>query len=522
VSTAGDIANGASFNPAVSADGRFVAFASDATNLVAGDTNAVRDVFLRDRQTGTTTRISRSVFGGQANGLSDNPAINADGSWVAFESLASNLDAGPVLLGGAVRSVYLVHVATGAVFVCSFNYAAVDGEPNASSFRPSISDNGRTVAFESLASNIVSGDTNAVRDVFVYSRPTPPANDDCAAATGISGSSGSVAGSTLGAFYTPFVVPPPGLCGDGGVSPDVWFRWTAPCTGTVSFTTAGSDYDTNLSVFSACPAGSGTASPLACNDDVNPVSDFTSALSLPVTGGTEYLVRVGGFENRVGGYTLNWAWASPPPANDERCAAVQVVSELTPVATCGATSTGPALLTCGATAMSADVWFRFTATVSGPHEISLCSGSFDSVIAVYPSTCPGPLGAQLACNDDGCGTGARVIVGLNAGASYSIRVGGKGGATGTGLLLVRPVQCNPADIATTAGDPGPDGQIDNGDFQLFFGSFFGANCPGCGSVGVPACGPADIADTAGNPGADGCVDNGDFQLFFSAFFAGCP
>lgn len=83
-------------------------------------------------------------------------------------------------------------------------------------------------------------------------------------------------------------------------------------------------------------------------------------------------------------------------------------------------------------------------------------------------------------------------------------------------------QCNPADIAQTDGAPGGDGAVDNGDFQLFFTSFFAANCAECGTPGAAACNPADIAQTDGSAGSDGCVDNGDFQLFFTNFFAGCP
>jgi hypothetical protein len=83
--------------------------------------------------------------------------------------------------------------------------------------------------------------------------------------------------------------------------------------------------------------------------------------------------------------------------------------------------------------------------------------------------------------------------------------------------------CNPADIAQTDASPGADGQVDNGDFQLFIASFFSADCPDCGQPAAPACNPADIASTDATPGADGCVDNGDFQVFVASFFtAECP
>ncbi len=85
------------------------------------------------------------------------------------------------------------------------------------------------------------------------------------------------------------------------------------------------------------------------------------------------------------------------------------------------------------------------------------------------------------------------------------------------LSFTPPAACSPADIAYTDASPGPDGQVDNGDFSLFISSFFGANCTGT----IP-CNDADIAQTDSTPGADGQVDNGDFSLFIAAFFAGCP
>ncbi len=93
VSTAtdGSQGNGSSFVPAISADGRYVAFYSDASNLVAGDTNGARDVFVRDLQTGETTRVSVSSSGAEANGDSFAPALSADGRYVAFSSAGTNL-----------------------------------------------------------------------------------------------------------------------------------------------------------------------------------------------------------------------------------------------------------------------------------------------------------------------------------------------------------------------------------------------------------------------------------------------
>ena len=94
VATGAAEADGGSFVPALSADGRYAAFYSDASNLVLRDANAARDVFVRDRQTGETTRVSVDGAGEEANGDSFEPAISSDGRYVAFSSSATNLVAG--------------------------------------------------------------------------------------------------------------------------------------------------------------------------------------------------------------------------------------------------------------------------------------------------------------------------------------------------------------------------------------------------------------------------------------------
>ena len=94
VSSDGAQTDDVSFEPSISATGRFVAFSSVATNLVSGDTNGVSDVFVHDRKTGQTTRVSVASDGTEANSFSDAPSISASGRYVAFFSLASNLVSG--------------------------------------------------------------------------------------------------------------------------------------------------------------------------------------------------------------------------------------------------------------------------------------------------------------------------------------------------------------------------------------------------------------------------------------------
>ena len=216
--------NDESFSPAISSVGRFVAFQSDATNLVPNDTNNRSDIFVRDRQTGTTERVSVASDGTQANGDSISPAISSDGRFVAFSSEASNLVAGDT----DNKADIFVHdrhndtteliaepaefnTATGTIIVApaispdggfiglrsdaddlipgdtnnSFDTFIVDRdtliaerisvsssdvEGNSDSGRPSISSNNRYVVFSSIATNLVSGDTNGSEDVFVRDR----------------------------------------------------------------------------------------------------------------------------------------------------------------------------------------------------------------------------------------------------------------------------------------------------------------------------------------------------------------
>lgn len=153
--------------PDISADGRFVVFYSYASNLVADDTNGVGDIFVRDRQAGTTIRVSVASDGSEGDGYSYEPAISADGNFVVFQSFAGNLVAGDTNSVGDIFVRDLTAETTERV-----NVATDGSEGDDNSYNGRISADGRLVVFSSLATNLVTGDTNTYRDVFVRDRQT--------------------------------------------------------------------------------------------------------------------------------------------------------------------------------------------------------------------------------------------------------------------------------------------------------------------------------------------------------------
>lgn len=165
VSSSGGQGNFESYPLGISADGRYVSFWSTATNLVAGDTNDWADVFVHDRETGKTTRVSVDSSGEQGNGPSDSNKISADGRYVTFVSSASNLVAGDT---NGAADAFVHDRDTGKTTRVSVTSSEVQG--NFESLPRAISADGRYVVFESFASNLVPGDTNGKMDVFVRDR----------------------------------------------------------------------------------------------------------------------------------------------------------------------------------------------------------------------------------------------------------------------------------------------------------------------------------------------------------------
>jgi Tol biopolymer transport system component len=185
VSSTGAQGNGDSYGPQISADGQFVAFLSSASNLVHVDTNNLKDVFVHDRDTHMTRRVSVSSTGAQANRFSNDPSISADGQFVAFDSWASNL----VRVDTNRQLDVFVHDRD-THMTRRVSVSSTGAQADNSSYHPSISADGQLVAFTSSASNLVDGDTNGASDVFVRDRTMQMTRRVSVSSTGAQASDG--------------------------------------------------------------------------------------------------------------------------------------------------------------------------------------------------------------------------------------------------------------------------------------------------------------------------------------------
>ncbi|MFO1036404.1 MAG: hypothetical protein U1E45_06140 [Geminicoccaceae bacterium] len=166
----GKLANAPSNYVSLSANGRYVAFASAASNLVAKDTNGVADIFVRDRKTRTTRRVNLGPGAVQANGFSDAPTISPDGSKIAYVSSATNL------VANDSNGAFDVFTSSTIEPLTVRDSVAADGQQanGHSAGRPALTARGRFVIFVSYATNLVPGDTNGLPDVFLHAGADEP------------------------------------------------------------------------------------------------------------------------------------------------------------------------------------------------------------------------------------------------------------------------------------------------------------------------------------------------------------
>jgi hypothetical protein len=182
----GQADSGASSHPDISSDGRYVAFTSTASDLVPGDTNGSADVFVRDLVAGTTSRVSVDDAGAQAYGAGTDPSISWDGRYVAFASTDPALADG---VGASTSDVYVRDRVSGTTSRAS---RSTSGQPaDGPSTQPALSGDGLHVVFTSAADNLVTGDTNGRRDVFLRDFTTNTTTRESVSSAGVQSRSDS-------------------------------------------------------------------------------------------------------------------------------------------------------------------------------------------------------------------------------------------------------------------------------------------------------------------------------------------
>ncbi len=226
--------NGQTTWPAISADGRFVAFPSDSTNLVVGDTNQASDIFVHDLSTGETTRVSVDSSGAQADlgsGQFSPPALSADGRFVAFESNARNLVPGDTNLA---TDVFVHDRLTGQTLRASVR--STGAQVVGFNYTPHLSGDGRFVAFASSASDLVPGDTNGGYDVFVHDLKTGETERVDVSSTGAQATtSGTAPAISLDGRCVSFASDASNLVvGDTNGARDIFVRDRVGCSATIA------------------------------------------------------------------------------------------------------------------------------------------------------------------------------------------------------------------------------------------------------------------------------------------------
>jgi Tol biopolymer transport system component len=271
VSSSGEQANrpsqAAGFSVAISADGQFVAFSSDASNLDEGDDNNRTDIFVRDRAAGTTTRVSKSAAGESANGPSQFASISGDGRFVVFQSAASNLVDDDT---NGKTDIFVVDRTDGSVKRVSLTTGGeqADGDSNF----PQISADGGTVVFQSDATNLVPADTNGFTDCFaalnpLAGPPAPPTDTPTSTetATPISTTTPTATETPTetntpnpSSSATPTSTPTPTF---EGVTPTPTSTAPPPLTGTATVSPTRTDTPTATATPSGVRTGTATATP---------------------------------------------------------------------------------------------------------------------------------------------------------------------------------------------------------------------------------------------------------------------
>jgi hypothetical protein len=320
----------------------------------------------------------------------------------------------------------------------------------------------------------------------------PPTNDNRQNAIPI----GNV---TNQAFDTAEATPDgPGICIS---TKNIWYCYTAPCTGAATVSLCGSLFDTKLAVFDGCTSTPALSNMLRCNDDF---CGRQSEVVFPVTAGNKYLIEIGGFNSSEFGegvLSVTCDGTAGPPANDDWPNAQSIAngSEL-PFDTTFATFDGG-----GGCMITPNIWYCYTATQTSNVTVSLCGSEFDTMLAVYDGCSNFPVSGNLIdCNDDFCHKQSQITFHATASKNYLIEVGGfdTESRTGPGVISI-------SSDAEPPGEPPNDdcinaisiGNVTNLAFNTELASFDGPGrcmtspniwycytAPGTGKFTVSLCG----------------------------------
>ncbi len=356
------------------------------------------------------------------------------------------------------------------------NFAKISGPPTAPALPQFNGSAPMTLGFvRTFGASTPTTLTSGIDNVRFQLVGLPPTTDNCSGAR-------TIQIGQVQDFDNTCCATTDGVSSCGGVK-DVWYKFTAYCTGPITVNTCGTGFDTVLSVFTDCP---GTlANEIACNDDAEagPCNGTTqSQVTFTPSPCTTYCIRVAGATAAdCGGVVLSTSQAIPVPANN-LCANAQLVpTGTTSFTNCGATTDG-----LGSCPAPNDVWFRYVATCNGYITATIPgSGSFEPVLSILCDSCGEPyeLGCTSAtcppspfgCFSRTCGTrgisGAYLRVKARAGQSFLIRVGGVNGDTGVGDLIMGCTAAGPDnDNCATPAVLRPN--------DFLYGSTIGANASG--------------------------------------------
>jgi hypothetical protein len=274
-----------------------------------------------------------------------------------------------------------------------------------------------------------------------------PLNDDFADAIALAGDSGSAVGSNIDA--TAQTGEPPHAGVGGGSS--VWWRWRAPQSGTATFSTFGSDYDSVLAVYTG--SGVRQLSEVASNDDTGGL--LQSEVEFAAAAGTTYRIAVDGLQGAEGNIVLNYTSTSAGGGNDDfgDAIALREPAGVTTGSNQGATAE-PGEPRHAGVGGGKSVWWRWRAPTSGDTIIATLGSDFDTVLAVYRGRRVRAL-REIASNDDAPRLGVQSMVRFNAvaGVLYRIAVDGFSGAEGNITLMFANLAGLPPLLAASHGAP---------------------------------------------------------------------